>query len=126
MTNGSTERIWKRDAQQIHASRTSKTFEVARVQRRIDTWQYKQRVERTYCLGLRSTLCFVFAMVSHDPPQLRSTPFSRLPGSRQERQSLRRSSLQSDAGHHERHERDRHSVTRSDLPPALPLKLQAH
>src|SRR5260370_27601703 len=63
-------------------------------------------------------------MVSDDPTQLRSTRFSRLPGSRQEIQSLRHSTWQSDEEHYEHHERDRHSVTQSDLPPTLPLKLQ--
>src|SRR5258708_39851536 len=63
-------------------------------------------------------------MVNHDPPQLGSTPFSRLRGSRQEIQSLRHSTWRSDEEHYEHHERDRHSVTQSDLPPTLPLKLQ--
>src|SRR5689334_12690675 len=63
-------------------------------------------------------------MVNHDRPQLKSVPFSRLPGLLQETQGLRYSSWRSDEEHYEHHERDRHSVTQSDLPPTLPLKLQ--
>src|SRR5271168_4764472 len=96
------------------------------MQRRIYTWQYKERGELAYCVGLRSALVFVFAMVSHDPQQLMSVPFSCLPGSLREIRSLRRSSRRSDAAHPERHEPDNHSVTRSDPTPSLPPKLRGH